>query len=208
MKQRSNMKVETFLPVFPGFYGTMFDSECHEEQELGYINQIREDNDKKPIIWDQLKPDYEAFSDDVAEQCVEFISGVLEDLGIIEHIELQNIYSPREYNWSNDSIDIKVTLSPDNVDNIKTYLQDNAELFDDYIQKRYTSYDGFWSHYSNDSEEWLGDPELLTHQHKLGSVLEFICMASNITENDMYNYLEVSLNIKNFKHLTMKCPRR
>ena len=35
------MKYKTFLPVFPGFYGTIF--EPNESDEIDYINEVRQE---------------------------------------------------------------------------------------------------------------------------------------------------------------------
>ena len=57
----------------------------------------------------------------------------------------------------------------------KVYILSCAILFLKQYAKdnRYTSYDGFWSHYENDVDKWL---ETLDENidHKLGSMLEFL----------------------------------
>ena len=148
------MKVESFLPVFNGTYGTLF-----EDIEL---------------------------TEDCGRFMTAFINKELKDLGIVA--EFQSIYSPRFYNFENDSINVEYTF--DSLNKLVAYLIDNRDEFAIYVRERYTSAPGFVSHHSNNADEWI--QELMFGgelEHKLGSVLEFYLMNEQVTDYDLYEYL-------------------
>ena len=175
--------IETWLPVFPGFYNTIFEPD--ETSEIDYINSERVNKGLCELEFDAIKFDYEQYENDIAESCCDYIESLLSDK-FIKKLKFQKIRSPREYNFINDSVDIEITLTTENIKNIEKYLSDHLELFAKYI---YTSYDGFWSHYSNDVDSWLGE-DCLYHTHQLGSILQFIIMNENEGDlvYDMYEY--------------------
>jgi len=192
-------KIDTYLPVFPGFYNTIFESD--ESDVIYRINNDRGAKKLQPLKFDQIEFDYENYENEVAKDCCSFIEYELNRLNFITSIHFQSISSPREYNFSNDSINISVELSEDNIKRIKQYLFENIKAFKDYIEKRYTSCSGFISSYSNDHTEWLAEiDEALFHSHKLGSILNFICEMHDfdINEEQMKNACDCTLSVLNF----------
>jgi len=186
--------IETYLPVFPGFYSTIFEPD--ETSEIEYFTQLRIDNKLTPVDFDQFQFDYDNYRKRISKDCCGFIERELKALNVLDSITFQSVYSPKEYNFATDAIYIAVNLTDENVEVIKKYLQDNIESFTQYVKDRYTSYDGFMSSYSNNVNAWLFD-ECLEHKHMLGPILEFICRNEDINSEDMYyyasqdNYLEV-----------------
>jgi len=202
----TTIAVGTFLPVFPGFYYTGFDFD-DENSEIDYINEIREENHLKPINdYDVCKFDYATYRKDVAIECCKCIEYELKRAGFIQEIKFENIYSPREYNFSNDSINVSVILNQNNIKNIKLFLFENVSLFEDYIKDQFTSYSGFISHYNNDYITWLNDiNNCLNHKTQLGVILDFICQVSEIKINDLCEAInDVSIELKNYDDLTEK----
>ena len=59
-------KIETYLPVFTGFYETIFDSASHEDCEIYNINEDREKLKLEPVKWEDCKFDYKTYRADVA----------------------------------------------------------------------------------------------------------------------------------------------
>jgi hypothetical protein len=198
--------IETYLPVFPGFYGTIF--EPNEDSELEYFNNLREENHLTPVSFDQFKFDYSGYENEIAKNCCNFIENELKDY--ISKVEFERLKSPKEYNFYNDAIDCKISLSDENIKAIKDFIGLHVHEFNVYIHDNYTSYDGFLSHYSNDFNEWVNDIDnCLTHIHKLGSILNFICWCLDINQESMYEYCyDVHLEVTNYYELEYSefCP--
>lgn len=200
-------KVDTWLPVFSGFYNTIWESDRDEEMEIEHINERRKEKGLSPIEWDAVKWDYEKYKEDVVKGVTDKVCLELASQGFIESYELQKLVSPREYNFTNDSINVAMVLNDENKKAIAAYLKENKEAFDKYIKRRYTSYDGLFSRYSNDTNEWLSDLDAaLSHAHKLGSILDFILLNEDADlEMSIYEDLSgngVCLTAKNYTELT------
>ena len=202
--------IKTYLPVFPGFYSTIFEPD--ENSELEYYNERREGITKNlkltPVPYEYFKFDYLGYENEIAERCCTFLESELKDF--VSKIEFQQVRNPKEYNFSNDAIDCKISLSDENIKSIKLFILENKTDFDNYIKDNYTSYDGFLSHYSNNPNEWLSDIDnCLKHIHKLGSILNFICFVLDINEESMFEYCsDISLQVENGNELEYDefCP--
>ena len=183
------MKVETYLPLFPGFYGTSWEA-YNEEDEISEINRIREGKGLEPITWDDCQWNYMDRDNEVAQNCCHFIEERIKEMGLDIDINYQKINSPKYYNFSNDSIYIEADIR--DFEKIINYLNDNEEEFEEYIGENYTSRSGFLSSYSNNHKVWmldLKDHENTDIGHRIGSVLNFILINEEITEQDMYDYV-------------------
>jgi hypothetical protein len=191
--------VKTWLPVFTGFYNTIFEP-C-EDSEIEYINEQRRENGiDADVDFDKIEFNYSEYKQNVCECCVAFIESELSEY--VSKITLEKLSSPREYNFANDAIHIEIELTKKNESVIMAYLLANETEFAEYIKARYTSCSGFISSYSNDPSEWMNDADLLTHEHKLGSILEFICQNESINEEDMYYSLtDCSVYATNYDEL-------
>lgn len=179
-KEEKLQTVGTWLPVFSGFYGTIWESDRDEENELYEINRQRQEKGKPEISWDDVKWNYKEYQQDVVKGITHHIESDLKALGLVSEIVFQELRSPREYNFHNDSINVEIKLTKSNVINIGKYLKENLTEFESYLKDKYTSYDGFFSSYSNDLDAWMFDlGDTLAHDHKLGSVLNFILLNDN-----------------------------
>lgn len=195
--------VDTWLPVFSGFYGTIWETDSMEESEIDHINETRHEKGLLPVKWDDVEWDCKGYQQDVAKGVTFDVIQKLQDLGCIHDGKYQELRSPREYNFANDSINVQFTLSAKNVLNIQKYLKDNEAAFDKYIIDRYSSRSGFISSYSKDFETWVGNNlgDTLDHPHKLGSVLNFILWNE---EGQGYEYSLYEHVIGNGAFLTAK----
>ena len=139
---------------------------------------------------------YKEYQDSVSRQCVGIIWDNLKRLGYIENIEFEEISSPKEYNFVNDSINVKVTFSAENIEKIKTMLQEHADEWKEYLIINYKSRDGFISYHSYypEDEEWNVDTALQDN-HNAGSILQFICNENNITDETLYAFVEDNVQI-------------
>ena len=207
------MIFNTWCPIFPGFYGTNFDTDNIEESEIYDINEARKDNGfTDEIDWDDCEFDYTAYYNRVSNEFCSIIENELKEKGYVTRLEMETLVSPREYNFENDSINVEVELSDENIKNIQNTINENLEAFKEYIKKRYTSRDGFISFFSNDPQDWL---EMIMDfkkvdegTHYLGSILEFICKIEEITEYEimmtMVDNGELYLHADNYDTLTTK----
>ena len=166
-------KIETYLPIFQGFYNTLFEA-SGEDEEVNDINSQREAKGLEEIDFSDCKFDYEEYEKRVAEKCTEVIEWELNYILDTKMVfNFQSVVSPREYNFTNDSINIEVETEDLNA--IKDYLRENQENFGEYLRDIYTSRDGFNSFWTVNPLLWftmLDNEEKLNHV--LGSVMNFI----------------------------------
>ena len=190
------MKIETYLPVFPGFYNTIFEP-C-EDGEIEYINDLRAEKGLKPIEFDAFEFDYQTYQNDVSESCCEVLEAELSDF--IENIKFQALQSPKFYNYSNDSINCEIDVK---INKVMEYLKSHKSDWNDYLKDNYTSCSGFISSYDNyaDSPDWSEDA-IISGGHQLGAVLNFLCIEKDITQETLYYGIESYLICTNFDKLT------
>ncbi len=161
--------IKTWLPVFPGFYGTDF--EADEDLEIFNIAEQRKLNDLPGLPYDAIKWDYDDYENEVAEAACQVIENDLEEF--LAEINFQKVSSPKEYNFGNDSIHITVDLNEQNELYIMQYLERHLKEFGEYLKDKYTSRSGFISSHPNAIGDWVGI-ECLEDNHKLGAILQFI----------------------------------
>ena len=175
------MEIASYLPVFNGFYSTLFECDREEEEILSY----NEENDTD-LKWDDFNWSYYDYHKRVAERCVDEIERELKDLFNVE-LEFAGLISPREYNFSNDSINVNYYLENADFDKLIQYLKDNTDAFAEYLEDRYKSRSGFVSFFEYDVKTWLDDyllnDEKLTHC--FGSVLDFYFHNEGFTDEDL-----------------------
>lgn len=198
-------KVSTWLPVFSGFYGTVWETDGNES-EFEYINEQRVKNGLDELSDDStIEWDYEAYHQKVAQDVTKYIGAELMRLGMIDGFLFEKLNSPREYNFANDSIDATFELSKKNKDKIYAYLSNNKSAFEEYL-KRYESCSGFVSSYSANVHLWFVEfDEAVLHQHKLGAILDFIILNEDKDAEMMaYEHVQgnVSLGAKNYNEIT------
>lgn len=185
-------EVETWLPSFPGFYNSYleFDDSMAEEDLKEYV--------KDENLRDCINENYwssETYSHDVKEYeqsvCKEFTSFIECNLveKFVSKIELQELRSPKFYNFETDSINCKVYFSAANIKNIQEFIKENNLEWEKYLIENYKSRSGFMSfhNYFSDSPEWLIDFEnALSDSHNSGAVLQFIC--NQIIDSESFYY--------------------
>jgi len=183
------MKVKSYLPIFPGFYNTIFDNEFNEDNEIEYWRQETKNND---LNWDDLDFDYVDYHLNISKDSCNFIEEKLKESGFNIVVHFEELISPKYYNYSNDSINVTYEFDKDEIRRIKTYLLQSVEDFEVFIENRYTSRSGFISSYSNDHKTWLFEyiDNIQDMPHILGSIFEFII--TNEGEDPMYNMYEYS----------------
>lgn len=168
---------KTWLPIFPGFYNTIFEPE--EKDEIESLNETRNENGLAPLTWneyDQIGFNYADYRNEVGKSCTAVVCNELLLLGFINSYEFEAIDSPKEYNFRNDNISISVGYNKTNAKNLYKYVKANIESFTAHVKKHCSSYDGFISFHSNLASDWLFDTNNFQNfgdTYKLGFVLEW-----------------------------------
>ena len=156
-------KIESYLPLFPGFYNTGFD-----------IFEYMDEEDDEKLNNGEFEIDYKTFNEDAIIALTGIVREILEDNKIDLKIIPEKIISPKYYNYSNDSANVCYEVDDNNMQKIFGILNDNYDLFNDYIKGKYTSCDGFISRYSSNVDDWLMFDNVINNSHMFGSILEFL----------------------------------
>lgn len=168
----------TFAPLFPGFYETVFQY-SGEDQDIEYYN---EENNTE-YEYDSFAWDYSEYENRVAKK---FVARLETELAIFLPIKLefQQVISPKEYNFTNDSINIAATLDLDELMKLIEARRDNAAI---YFKDNYTSCSGFISSHSNDITDWLNKDYILENpEHRIGALLGCLCFCELNADDIIY----------------------
>ena len=169
-------QIETYLPVFPGFYNTIF-----EPDETDWL----EENN---VEWENMNFDNEEYQNDVARAVCNTMASEL--LDYVDSIEFEAVASPKFYNYTNDTINVKIGLTEKNIIAIGNCIADNKKDFEQFLIDRYTSCSGFISSYPNDIASWSeltsGFRVFSNDGHHLGAILEFVCEIEDVDQETLY----------------------
>ena len=113
------------------------------KDELG-IDELTEDD---------LDFRYDDYRKDVSDAFVEVWGNLAPD-DVVEKVEIDEVVSPRYYNYRNDRLFAFVTLKDGWRDAMHKFVDENAEWLADRIKKDWTSYDGFMSFMDNRLNDW------------------------------------------------------
>ena len=173
-KNRVEKTIKTFLPQFTGFYSTLFEDII--DSEVDYILEGEE-----TYTTDNVEFDYKTFKDDISKQCV----GVFEDafnrdMHVKLSVSFESLFSPKFYNFENDSINVAISLSRNDFNAIISAIKENKTEISEQLKEKYSSRDGFSSFHSTDLDEWIEDLTLEFENeedcsHKWGAILEILC---------------------------------
>ncbi len=163
------IEIETYLPLFTGYYESIFDYDNYDEEEYD----------------ENLDYDYQEYFERRAKAMVDIVEGYLKECNFDIKLEFEELIRPSQYNYSNDSINIKAILSKDTLNKIIDYINDNYDDFSNYLKSHYTSYSGFISSHSTDVNKWIDALENLNNkiEHKFGAVLDFILEMNEYTDD-------------------------
>jgi hypothetical protein len=197
------MKTKTWLPLFNGFYGTIWESKIDDEVEY-LTERVKEQSTESEYeaitdmlyIADEVSHAIDELKKDICISLTDIVKNCLVKDGYVKDIKMENLVSPKEYNFYNDSINVEITLTENNIKNIKKFIADHKEQYEKMVKDNYTSYDGFWSMHDNvvtANNEWAVK-NAVQLEHNLGKVLEFILLTS-VNEYDLYAAIEVYLNV-------------
>jgi hypothetical protein len=197
--------VEIYCPCFTGYYETLLSSipDSYVEQEISCYTDGVTYKIKQEVmdyitnnLWDYVN--YKPLFEDMSKKVVEYYNDNLayyfgNDCSI--GFEYQSLYSPKEYNFTSDSINIKVNFDDRFINVLKEYINENINEFEEYIKNRYTSCSGFISFYSNNYKDWIdyiNNEDLQNNEHYMGCFLDFVVKneTSDITEDIYFHCYE------------------
>lgn len=179
-------KFETFLPVFTGFYGTLF--------EPDYSRVL----DNYDVTSDDVTFNKESYFEAAGKMCCAFLQ---EELKLfLAEIRFQKVQSPRFYNYSNDEIHCEILLLKGHLVAIQQYMKENKDAWQLYLDGRYVSHPGFFSKHSHKAADWKkitsNYKDFDQDPHHLGAILEFICDNEEIDEQSMADHISDKLDIE------------
>jgi len=146
---KDNLKeIKSYLPVFQGFYNTLFDTESAIDMTLETIDES--------IKYDDIEWDNKDYQDRVAKSCVESIENYLKQDGFDIEINFDEVHSPRQYNFSNDSINCTYKITNDSFNELLEYAKTNLSDFKGFLKENYSSCSGFISFYTDFENTFVG----------------------------------------------------
>lgn len=151
MKSKNEIVVP--LPLFQGFYGTCFDVNWEEYEEI--VEKRISDSEylENPTSYGDYEFDEPSYELIVARLYVrEFKKYVPE---YVKDIEVLRIIHPREYNHKNDEIEARIELSEDFRSKMKDFMSVNEKWLKTKIKEDWSDKPGFWSFMSNDFGRWM-----------------------------------------------------
>lgn len=160
-------KFETFCPLFPGFYGTIFEYD-REGDDIDSYNQ----ENKTDLSYEDFEWDYADYNTRIATAFVNRLEKELNETLPVK-FEFEKVCSPREYNFTNDSINVKVEVD---LKVLLTHIKAHKKQAAEYFKNKYTSCSGFISFHSPDIEQWLKPAYIMADSaHRVGALLDCLC---------------------------------
>ena len=114
----------------------------------------------------------------------EFAAGYVERFADDNSIELkyESLTSPKEYNFTTDRIFAYITKA----EVLRLYNSLDQDKLDELIKEKFTSYDGFMSHYTPDQHQW-GPVETWDH-NQVETIIE-CAIVDNISDDGLGWYI-------------------
>ena len=154
-------KLESTIP-FDGFYESFISADIDHQigQQIEWDSDIYDLNeDEQQILWDSyLSVNRSYFYNQIAEDYTNFYIEILNRRlkGFTLKAKFNLLTSPREYNFETDRIFIDIEKNHA-IDFIKYIIKHYKKELEEKIKQRFTSRDGFWSHYKNGLDLWTQD---------------------------------------------------
>lgn len=164
---------ETYLPVFNGTYGTIWD------------DYTPKDSEGEDLSYEEYSIDFKKYLETIGKTSIDYLESMTElfsKAGILA-MEFMSSYSPEYYNFSNDLINIAVVLDGHT---LGEYIKENYVEFLEEIRLD----SSFFPDYSNGIELWKKETNNFTdfseNTHYLVALLNIVCKLEDITEEDLY----------------------
>lgn len=215
-------EIEGRLPIFSGFYGTVFDPDYALDVDYmvrsrleslldnaGAARNFPEKFCRKAVQFCYENTDIQRYQDAVVKfvaTCTEkWLNKLLPaDAGV--RIVRPLLYSPREYNFRNDCINALFQFR--DYEKFRTYalsmLTDGSDSARDmwtaFLQHNFTTRSGFISFYSNDSDVWIEKTDSFRHldEIELWAIVSALfaadyCMSHIVRSDSVYEQMEVDM---------------
>ena len=137
--------------VFEGFYETI----------IGDFSSVFEMEPTPPEGYEYDIRDWKGYQNKVGKQFTSLLEDQLEAwkimngspaTEILSNLEFKGIYSPREYNFTTDKVEIDMDVD---IDGLEEYcFRTKRAKFDEYLHENFTSRDGFWSFIHNNVHDF------------------------------------------------------
>jgi hypothetical protein len=202
---------ETFLPGFTGFYCTrwehmidyseMCDSQRLALQETG--EHALEETDFRGI-YNEVTDYGKQFDLLVRRFCELYDEHISKKVGFPVGLKFKELISPEFYNFTTDRI--LATIPTKSVRALYALSEAGKhKKLEREIIATYTSYDGFFSYYSNDVRQWIAKPVAQWDCNELFSLLAVFVdpevdemIFHQFSESEWYNAFETSVNWRKF----------
>lgn len=177
------MRVESYLPIFPGFAYTLW-------EPADYI--ITPDGGERSLTDEEHDAfDNEAYETTVATLAIQAIEGQLKRLNNgVSKVIFEKVWSPKYYNYDNDTIYVTYQLNKQKFSKyIKGLIQAHLAEWEKFLFDRFTSCDGFISYFSNDRKVWETNTCGYTvfKSQEIATLLEFSLMVgANYNQESLY----------------------
>lgn len=164
-------QIKTFLPLFNGFYNTLFENLIDDATDA-VIEYYNEDNNTN-LDYSNFDFDFQKLQNEISKDCVDIVSSKINEL-LNCKITFEDLISPKYYNYSNDSINITIE-GLDKKEFMKVVF-DHKETLEFFIHRDYTSCSGFTSSYSNDFNDWIDDiyTNFENCSHQIGAIINYL----------------------------------
>lgn len=166
---------------FPGFYESLYSSEIDNWIEQEAESYHEEDKTKfapelcipaaeyNTMLSDAM--DYRAACAAVGESYVDAYATVIgEAMGVKLAFQFEEMTSPKFYNFATDRLFASLSYMTV-LRMFAVSKRDGHKSLAAVIKDRFTSYDGFSSHYDNDLESWLDKPLANWDHNELGTLM-------------------------------------
>lgn len=159
MKSKNEIVVP--LPLFQGFYGTCYEINWEEYEEI--VEKRISDSEYlgNPTSYGDYEFDEPSYELTIAKLYVREFKKYTPEY--VKDIEVLRIIHPREYNHKNDEIEVRIRLSEDFRVKIRDFVVENEKWLRIKIKEDWSDRPGFWSFMSNDFNKWvkyLEQPEI------------------------------------------------
>jgi len=197
------MKIDDlWLIPFPGFYETLFEPQGDEYMLSSYLELTSEqvnDNSFMNRLYDSF--DSVAYEQDVAQKCADFIESELCRVLKVDFNELfsfsnPHIWSPREYNFANDHLEVCFTTNDE--ERLRQVLLAWCAEHKDYlincIKRDNMACSGYIPFYSNQYDEWMREWQRLDDDPvAFAELLAYIAMSDIDTDDFDANLYDFSM---------------
>ncbi len=217
-------KIKTWLPIFPGFYETIYNYD--EDAEADWVSEQLNIEREEAIDWLCDHVDYRRYEEDVAKLVTDFIfreaihhvpddhqqaiddlfpyTGTMEDF--FPEYKFLKIDSPQYYNYRNDSIDVTVSV---NMDLLWTkIIYPWYERIKVFVENDFKYSPGYLPPASNNFDEWIVETKNFTENldgiYMHWFIHYILIEIMNINPYDMYGFVFDSISLSDYYEIKRK----